>query len=57
VLQGNGGEFGIAVPFAGSFQTGFHVAAKVAGSDPELVSDGDTAAVQRQAEAPIHCRQ
>ena len=51
------GEFRIAVPFAGSFQTGSHVAAKAADVDPELVSDGHTAAVQRQAEAPLHCRQ
>ncbi len=50
-------ELGIAVPFAGSLQAGFHVAAKVAGADPELVSDGHTAAVQRQAEAPLYCRQ
>ena len=56
-LHGDGGEFGIAVPFAGSFQGGSHVAAKVAGADLELVSDGHTAAVQRQAEAPLHCRQ
>ena len=57
LLHGEGGEFGIAVPVAGSFQAGSHVAAQVAGSDPQLVSDGHTAAVQRQAEAPLHCRQ
>ena len=55
--HGGCSEFGIAVSFAGGFQAGSHVAAKVAGADPELVGDGHTAAVQRQAEAPLHCRQ
>ena len=31
-LHGGGSEFRIAIPFAGSFRAGSHVAAKVAGA-------------------------
>ena len=52
--HGGRGKFGIAVPYARGFQAASHFAAQMAGADPELVSDGHPAAVQRQAEARLH---